>query len=197
MDQEVSQNAILALGLVGAGTNHSRIANTLRQLAVYYGKEPDHLFLVRVAQGWLHMGKGLMTLDPLHSDGLLIHKSALGALLVVFFSSLDLKHNVLASRQWLVYYLSAAMRPRMLRTVDADTLKPVAVSVRVGQAVDTVGQAGKPKTITGFQTHKTPVLLSANARAELATDEYLAMTPILEGVVLVKKNPEAEGADKP
>jgi 26S proteasome regulatory subunit N1 len=33
------------------------------------------------------------------------------------------------------------------------------VSVRVGQAVDVVGQAGKPKKITGFQTHETPVLI--------------------------------------
>jgi hypothetical protein len=40
--------------------------------------------------------------------------------------------------------------------VDAD-MQPVPCSVRVGMAVDTVGQAGKPKTITGFQTHTTPV----------------------------------------
>jgi hypothetical protein len=32
--------------------------------------------------------------------------------------------------------------------------------VRVGQAVDVVGQAGRPKTITGFATHSTPVLLA-------------------------------------
>ncbi len=34
-----------------------------------------------------------------------------------------------------------------------------------------VGQAGRPKTITGFQTHTTPVLLGHNDRAELATDD--------------------------
>lgn len=39
------------------------------------------------------------------------------------------------------------------------------------QAVDVVGQAGKPKTITGFQTHTTPVLLAYGERAELATDQ--------------------------
>ena len=41
------------------------------------------------------------------------------------------------------------------------------------QAVDVVGQAGKPKTITGFQTHTTPVLLAYGERAELATDECI------------------------
>lgn len=46
-------------------------------------------------------------------------------------------------------------------------MKPLPVSVRVGQAVETVGQAGKPKTITGFQTHTTPVLLGVRDRAEV------------------------------
>ncbi len=34
------------------------------------------------------------------------------------------------------------------------------------QAVETVGQAGKPKTITGFQTHKVrvPLVKSSNNR---------------------------------
>ena len=63
------------------------------------------------------------------------------------------------------------------------------VSVRVGQAVDTVGQAGRPKTITGFQTHTAPVLLAAGERAELATEEYLPVSAVLEGCVILKKNP--------
>ncbi len=33
-------------------------------------------------------------------------------------------------------------------------------------------QAGRPKTITGFQTHTTPVLLSVGERAELGTEKY-------------------------
>ena len=52
-----------------------------------------------------------------------------------------------------------------------------------------VGQAGRPKTITGFQTHTTPVLISAGDRAELATDKYIALASVLEGVVILKKNP--------
>lgn len=196
VDEHVSQNAVLALGLCGAGTNQSRVAGLLRTLSVYYAKEPNHLFLVRVAQGLLHMGKGLLTLSPFHSDGMLTHAPALASLLVVAFSSLDMPHNVLANRHWLLFFLSCAMRPRMLRTLDADSLKPVAVSVRVGAAVDTVGQAGKPKTITGFQTHSTPVLLAHGNRAELAGDEYVALTPVLEGIVLVRKNAAAEAEAK-
>lgn len=44
------------------------------------------------------------------------------------------------------------------------------------KAVDVVGQAGKPKTITGFQTHTTPVLLAYGERAELATEECILYT---------------------
>ena len=58
----------------------------------------------------------------------------------------------------------------MLITLDED-LKPLPVPVRVGQAVDVVGQAGRPKTITGFQTHTTPVILATGDRAELATEK--------------------------
>lgn len=57
------------------------------------------------------------------------------------------------------------------------------------KAVDVVGQAGKPKTITGFQTHTTPVLLAYGERAELATEEYVTLTSVLEGFVILQKNP--------
>jgi 26S proteasome regulatory subunit N1 len=91
----------------------------------------------------------------------------------------------------MLFYLTPAIQPRMLVTFDEE-LNPLPVTVRVGQAVDVVGQAGKPKTITGFQTHKTPVLLAYGERAELATEEYLPLTPILEGFVLLRKNPDYE-----
>ena len=71
----------------------------------------------------------------------------------------------------MVNSLSLLWQPRMLMTVDEHN-KPISVPVRVGQAVDVVGQAGRPKTITGFQTHTTPVLLAAGDRAELATEKY-------------------------
>jgi len=83
------------------------------------------------------------------------------------------------------------MQPRMLVTFD-EKLQSLPVSVRVGQAVDVVGAAGRPKTITGFQTHTTPVLLAHGERAELATEEYTSLTPIMEGFVILRKKPEEE-----
>lgn len=76
-----------------------------------------------------------------------------------------------------------------------ENLEPIQTSVRVGTAVDTVGAAGRPKTITGFQTHDTPVLLGHGERAELATEEYIAETPIMENFVILRKNPDYEAPD--
>ena len=62
----------LDAGIVGAGTNNARLAGLLRGLGSYYYKEPTLLFLVRIAQGLVHMGKGLLTLNPYHTDNQLV-----------------------------------------------------------------------------------------------------------------------------
>jgi 26S proteasome regulatory subunit N1 len=49
-DAEVAKNAIFAMGLIGAGTNNARLAQMLRQLATYYHKDPNFVFIVRIAQ---------------------------------------------------------------------------------------------------------------------------------------------------
>jgi len=125
------------------------------------------------------MGKGTLTLNPYHSDSQLMSPVAVAGLLGVLIAFLDVKNTILGKSHYLLFALCTAMHPRMLVTFNEE-LQPLPVSVRVGQAVDVVGQAGKPKTITGFQTHTTPVLLAAGERAELATEEYLPLTPIME-----------------
>ncbi len=186
-DAEVAHNAIFAMGLLGAGTNNARLAAMLRQLAQYHAKDSNNLFMVRIAQGLVHMGKGTLTLNPTHSDGHLLSPAAVAGLLGCVIAFLDVKSTILGKSHYLLYCLVAAMQPRMLVTFD-EQLQPLPVSVRVGQAVDVVGQAGKPKTITGFQTHTTPVLLACGERAELATEDYTPLTPIMEGFVILRKN---------
>jgi 26S proteasome regulatory subunit N1 len=194
-DTEVAMGAIFSLGLIGAGTNNSRIAQILRQLSQYYQNQLNQLFVVRIAQGLLHMGKGLITLKPIHSEGLLINKPALAGLLTVMHACLDFKNVILGKSHYLLYVLALAMYPRMLMTLDTN-LQPLPVTARVGQAVDVIGQAGRPKTITGFQTHNTPVLLAHGERAELATDLYIPISPVLEGFVILKPNPKSKDAKK-
>ncbi|CAG9809881.1 unnamed protein product [Chironomus riparius] len=187
-DAEVAHNAIFAMGLVGAGTNNARLASMLRQLAQYHAKDPNNLFMVRIAQGLTHLGKGTLTLSPYHSDRQLMSPVALAGLMATLVAFLDVKNIILSKSHYLLYTLATAMQPRMLVTFD-ENLTPLTVPVRVGVAVDVVGQAGKPKTITGFQTHTTPVLLAMGERAELATEEYTAVTPVMEGFVILQKNP--------
>lgn len=187
-DQDVATGAIFSMGLIGAGTNNARLAGLLRQLAAYYAKDSNSLFMVRIAQGLLYMGKGLLSLNPVFSDKLLLDSVALGSLVIVIHAVMHLKDTILKNSHYLLFHIVPAMHPRWLITLDED-LKEIKVPVRVGTAVDTVGLAGRPKQITGFQTRTTPVLLNYGDRAELATDEYLSVASVLEDFVILKKNP--------
>lgn len=185
-DNDVAINAIFAMGLCGAGTKNARLAQLLRQLASYYHRDPNSLFMVRIAQGLLHMGKGTMTLNPFHTDRQVLSRVSAAGLLTVLVSLIDAKQFILAEQHYLLYFLITAMYPRFLITLDED-LQPVTVNVRVGQAVDVVGQAGRPKTITGWQTQSTPVLLAFGERAELEDEQYIPLSSTLEGLVILRK----------
>ena len=90
-DLAVALNAILAMGLVGAGTNNARLAQMLRQLASYYYKEPDCLFMVRIAQGLVHMGKGTLGISPFFCDRGIMSRPAVAGLLTVLIAFTDAK----------------------------------------------------------------------------------------------------------
>ena len=90
-DLQVALNAIFAMGLIGAGTNNARLAQMLRQLAGYYYKEPDCLFMVRIAQGLVHMGKGTITINPFFSDRTIMGRTAVAGLLAALTAFTDAK----------------------------------------------------------------------------------------------------------
>ena len=131
-DAEVAQNSIFGLGMIGAGTNNARLAAILRQLAQYHAKDQNNLFMVRIAQGLVHLGKGTLTLNPFHSDRQLMSPVAMAGLMSVLVSMLDVKTTILGKSHYLLYGLATAMQPRMLVTFDEE-LRPLPVSVRVGQ----------------------------------------------------------------
>lgn len=188
-DAELAQGAIFGLGLVSAGSNNSRVAGLLRGLSEYYAKTASHLFVVRIAQGLNAGSKGLVSFGAFHSDRLLMNSAGVGGLLTVLHACIDIKGTILDKFHFILYYLSVLANPRYLSTVNTD-LQLVSASVRVGLAVETVGQAGRPKTITGFQTHLSPVLVGSKERAELGNREYVTLGSVLEGCILVEKAPE-------
>jgi len=118
-------------------------------------------------------------------------RTAVAGLLATLTAFTDAKAFVLDKYHWMLYFLVPAMYPRFMITLDEE-LNNLPVTVRVGQAVEVVGQAGKPRTISGFQTHQTPVRLGTTDRAELATEEYFPFAHVLEGFVILKKNPGYE-----
>ncbi|KAI0088858.1 armadillo-type protein [Irpex rosettiformis] len=194
-DLQVALNAIFAMGLVGAGSNNARLGQMLRQLAVYYHKEPDCLFIVRIAQGLVNMGKGTITINPFFHDRQIMSRTAVAGLLSTILAFTDAKSFILDKYHWMLYLLATAMYPRLLMTLNEE-LESFPVTVRVGQAVDVVGQAGKPRTISGFQTYTTPVRLGQTERAELATEEFIPFSNVLENFVILRKNPGWESEDK-
>lgn len=185
-DDDVACNGIFGLGLIGAGTNNARLAACLRQLAVYHSKKSSQLFMVRIAQGLVHMGKGTLTLNPMHTDRQLIDPVGMAGVLITLVSLLKPQATILGKAHYLMFSLVTAMHPRWLLTLN-ENLEPTPVTVRVGQAVDVVAKAGTPKTIAGIHTHTTPVLLATGERAELATDEFEVFAPTLDGICVLKK----------
>lgn len=83
----------------------------------------------------------------------LLDGPGIGGILTVLHACLDLKGTVLDKMHYLLYLLTPAVNPRYLCLIDPEDGKLVKGTVRVGMAVETVGQAGRPKTITGFQVH--------------------------------------------
>jgi 26S proteasome regulatory subunit N1 len=185
-DNDVAINAIFSMGLVGAGTNNARLAQLLRQLASYYHRDAESLFMVRIAQGLVHMGKGTLSVNPFHTDRQVLSSVSTAGLLAVLVAMIDSKQFITKDSHYLLYFLVTSMHPRFLVTLD-ENLKPLTVNVRVGQAVDVVGQAGRPKTITGWQTQSTPVLLAYGERAELEDEQYISLSSTLEGLVILRK----------
>lgn len=90
-DIDVATNAIFAMGLVGAGTNNARLAQLLRQLASYYHRDPNTLFMVRIAQGLLHMGKGTLSVNPFHTERSVLSRVSTASLLIVLMSLIEAK----------------------------------------------------------------------------------------------------------
>ena len=104
-DTDVAINAIFAMGLLGAGTNNARLAQLLRQLASYYHRDQDALFMVRIAQGLLHMGKGTLSISPFHTDRQVLSRVAAAGLLATLVAMIEPKEFITGQSHYLLYFL--------------------------------------------------------------------------------------------
>lgn len=114
----------------------------------------------------------------------------MAGILIIMNSCLKMSDLIYGKYHYNLFYLALSIYPKMMFCLN-ENLENQSINVRVGQAVDTVGQAGKPKKITGFQTHTSPVVINYGERAELGTEEYIPIQEIvLENFVILKKNPD-------
>lgn len=187
-DENVAINAILALGFVCAGTNHSRVSRMLTELDAFNRDKVNRLFAIKVAQGLLYMGKGVLTLSPQMETPQLLRQSSLASIMSFMFRLfVDPVNDLIQRHHYYLLFIAGSIRPKFLVTLDTK-MNSIAIPVRVGQSMDTIGVAGwKPRAITAFGTFTTPVLLNRNERAELATDLFRPLSSHLEGFVLVEK----------
>lgn len=188
-DKNLVYNAAIGLGLLAAGTQNTRAITALRQLEEFHKSSPAAVMLFQIAEGMTHLGQGLMTLSPTYGDSLLVHPVALASLMTVSYSCISTESLIVNSDPLLLYFITPAIGPRYLVTLDED-LNVLPLQVRVGTAIDVVGQAGKPRSITGFTTLSTPVILAAGQRAEFVDENIEPLSPILEGFVIVRKHQE-------
>jgi 26S proteasome regulatory subunit N1 len=102
------------------------------QKVYLFSKDADVLFVVRLAQGLLHLGKGTLTLNPARQQGMFQNPTALAGLITTLYLFTDFQSLVI-TRPYLLYALTLSLQPRMLVTIDSETGKPVQVNVRVGK----------------------------------------------------------------
>jgi 26S proteasome regulatory subunit N1 len=123
------------------------------------------------------MGKGTIGINPFFADRNVLSPSAVAGLLSLLVSFTDAKSCtyfegrllrsadaclltvVLDKSHWMLYWIVTAMYPQFLITLN-EQLEEQPVTVRVGQAVNTVGLAGQRMGISGVSFDD--VLVSMN-----------------------------------
>lgn len=167
---------IFSLGVIGAGTLCGRIQKVLDSQMAYFYKDPKASSVLKISQGLLSLGKGLMSLSPFFYDKtVLLPKNFIG-LFATTLLFLEPSTSPILNNPYLFYLLVQAATPKYIYC-------PTKINIRVGNPVNTVGVVGDPRRISSMQTHSSPVVLGANERAEIDEETY---TSYIEDVVLLK-----------
>jgi 26S proteasome regulatory subunit N1 len=179
-DLSVVTSSIAALGLVSAGSNNSRVASSLEQMESFCGKQSSGSAL-KISQGLLHLGRGTLLLTPMLSGS--IDPRAFVGLMGFSFCFIERSFRIIDRFYFLVLLLSLGVRTKYVITLDSSGAI-VKTGIRVGTPVDVSGVAGRPKRISGAQTHETPVILQPSEAAEIT--EQTPLTSLVEDIVVVE-----------
>ncbi|ADM11316.1 26S proteasome regulatory subunit 4 [Encephalitozoon intestinalis ATCC 50506] len=172
-------STIVSLGFIGAGTLNSRITKILDQQYSYYYKDLKVLPVLKIAQGLVSLGKGLLSISPLCFDKTtFMPKNTIGLFSTVFMLLDSSISPLITSHSYMFFLLCQACTPKYVTCSEK-------INIRVGHPINTVGMVGEPKKLSSVQMHTSPVVLSEKTRAE--TDENVCSSYI-EDVLILKKN---------
>ncbi|KAG0441963.1 26S proteasome regulatory subunit RPN1 [Dictyocoela muelleri] len=175
---DVVIKTILSLGIIGAGTNNSKIIDVLINHMKYQNRCPKSSIAVTMAISLIKLGKGTLSLNP-YSYKILNPKLFIGLFSTILLMMDD---NILFNYPFLWYSLSAAINSKVLIAVD-ENLNPVNVDVKVGSPVEIVGLAGEQKKLSGVQVFQSPAVIGVSEEAEIDDDCFMDR---FEGVVVMK-----------
>ena len=185
---ELIPNMIVSLGIIGAGTNNTRITSVLQELRQSYKTGPGYVMkAINLARGLLGLGKGTLCLNALRYDKKLISKTSVGSFLIIAFACLDNRSILFGKLNHLINYLAPAIHPRMVLTLDEETLEPVTVCAQIGKPKDILDQVGEIKLISSYNSFNTPLIWNPDEKIQLVSKEYIPLTSIVENIVLMRK----------
>ena len=130
-----------------------------------------------------------MTLSPMCEDGQVFNFISFLFLLVSVMPRLCNSSRMESSVLMYLMMMLGAARPRCLMLLDHKHENvALKANMRVGQAVDTTGQAGSVRNVSGFQTLESPVLLAPGERAVMVdTDEFKFGSHFLDGFIFAEE----------
>ena len=70
------------------------------------------------------MGKGLLGMNPMHSDKFLFSNVSLAGLITVLYTATDMKTFICGAHHYFLFYLTLAIYPRMCITLNSE-LEPI------------------------------------------------------------------------
>jgi len=179
-------NSILALGIVGAGTNNTRIGNLLEGQYFFNSKNTRVSSMLKVAQGLLYLGKGTLTLSPLFYDKTILNKKSFIGMVGLLSLFISEPSPVLGKHQFLFYLLEQCINNKFVMTLNSELDQEI-ITVRVGRPIMTVGMAGKPKGITAVVTHDSPVIVQSDEKGAIYEEEGWKYKGFVEDVVIIDK----------
>ncbi|CAL5995763.1 26S_proteasome non-ATPase regulatory subunit 2 [Hexamita inflata] len=194
-DKTISFNALIALGLIGCGTQNFKIAGVLRhsiESKCYSEDNIEHVILgAQLAFGLLNAGKGAVGL----SKNSLTQITSLAT--VLMFTGPSAEVMLRPKCQPIFYLLACAMKPKFRSAVDKNG-QDVQVKVRAGRAIEELS-GEKPFRLAGFALHEMPIVTGLEDQVVIVDEKWKSTYESIRGigdvnVVVVK--PEVQESTK-